>query len=90
MVWIIGLWSGNHPPPIAFGVFSGNDGPAIKCTIYVAYTAANCYLVAKRRHLLRFREVEPVNGDIHFPPPFKKYMEGYCTAISSSSTCLCA
>ena len=88
MVWIAGLWSGNHPPPIAFGVFSGNDGPAIKCTIYAAYTAAHCYFVAKRRHLLRFREFEPINGDIHFPPLFEKYTAGYCTAISL--TCLFA
>ena len=88
MVWIIKLWSGDHLPPIAFGVFSGNDGPAIKRTIYAAYAAANCYLVAKRRHLLRFREFEPVNGDIHFPPLFEKYTAGYCTAISL--TCLFA
>ena len=88
MVWIAGLWSGNHPPPIAFGVFSGDDGPAIKCTIYAAYAAASCYLVAKRRHLLRFREIEPVNGDSHFPAPFEKYMAGHCTAISL--TCLFA
>ena len=88
MVWVAGLWSGNHPPPIASGVFSGNDGPAIKRTIYAAYAAANCYLVAKRRHLLRFREFEPVNGDIHFPPLFEKYTAGYCTAISL--TCLFA
>ncbi len=85
MVWVAGLWSGNHPPPIAFGVFSGNDGPAIKLT---ASTTANCYLVAKRRHLLRFREIKPVNGDSHFPAPFEKYTEGCCTALSS--TCLCA
>ena len=85
MVWIARLRSGNHPPPTASGGFSGDDGPAIKLT---ASTAANCYLVAKRRHLLRFREIEPVNGDSHFPPPFEKYMGGYCTALSS--TCLCA
>ena len=30
MVWIIGLWGVNHLPLTASGVFSGNDGPAIK------------------------------------------------------------
>ena len=87
MVWIAGLWSGNHPPPIASGVFSGDDGPAIKFT-YAAYAAANCYRGAKRRHIFRFREIEPVNGDSHFPAPFEKYMAGHWTAISL--TCLCA
>ena len=72
MVWIIGLWSGNHLPPIAFGVFSGNGGPAIKCDRTV-YIAATCYLVAKRRHLFKCREIKPVNRDFHFPPPFEKY-----------------
>ena len=74
MVWIIGLWSGNHLPPIASGVFRVNDGPSIKSNLMI-YAAANCYLVAKRRHRFRFREIKPVNRDIYFPPPFEKYTE---------------
>ena len=87
MVWIIGLWSGNHPPLTASGVFSGNDGPAIKCDP-TAYTAANCYFVAKRRHLFKFREIKPVNGDAHFPMPFEKYTAGNYPIFSL--TCLFA
>ncbi len=83
MVWIPGLWSGNHPPPIASRVFSGNDGPAIKCDRMVSIsTTANCDLGTKRRHLFGPREIKPVNGDFYFPPPFEKYMAGHCSAFS--------
>ena len=83
MVWIIGLWSVNHLPPIAFGVFSGNDGPAIKCDRTI-YTTANCYFVAKLRHLFRFREVKTVNGEFHFPTRFEKCMTGNYPIFSSA------
>ena len=85
MVWIIGLWSVNYPPPVVFGVFSGNNGPAIKCD-FTVFATANCDFVAKRRHLFSFREIKPVNGNFYFPPPFEKYTAGHCSA--SSLACL--
>ena len=87
MVWIIGLWSVNYLPTTASGVFSGNDEPTIKSDLTV-YTAANCYTVAKRRHLFRFCEIKPVNGERHFSPRFEECTEGHCP--TSSLVCLFA